>query len=266
MPGFWPDGKSPRPEILGGDPGKQRDALWQYLARGPEAGEPRGLALEPLVVAVTNEAVIIRRAFPGIGKRGIGVGYPAGISLSFDAGQMRLGSVWSGGFIEASALWRGQGAGQARILGKDVVNFPAGVAFAVLASPATAWPTNLAKQAEGIAFKGYSLDAQQRPTFRYEVGDALVEDTFRDVPAADAKAHLVRTLKFPQRPPPPGLHFRVAVDKVIEARGENAFAVGKGLLMKLSAPGIVREADGARELLLPVSAETKLEYHLVGKP
>ena len=89
MPGFWPDGKSPLPEVLGGDSGQQRDVLWQYLERGPEAREPQGLVLEPLVVAVTHEAVIIRRAFPGIGKRGIGVGYPGGINLSFDADQIR---------------------------------------------------------------------------------------------------------------------------------------------------------------------------------
>lgn len=266
MPGFWPDGKSPLPDILGGDPGRQRDALWQYLARGPEAGEPQGLVLEPLVVAVTNEAVIIRRAFPGIGKRGIGVGYPAGINLAFDAGQLRLGSVWSGGFIEASGIWRGQGAGQARILGRDTVDFPPGVAFAVLESLATAWPTNLAKQAEGFAFKGYSLDAQQRPTFRYEVGGVLVEDTFRDVKTGDAKPNLVRLLKFPQRPPPPGLHFRVMVDRLIEPSGGREFTVGKGLRLRLSAPGIVRESGDARELLLPVNGPFTIEYHLTGQP
>jgi len=266
MPGFWPDGKSPLPDVLGGDPGRQRDALWQYLARGPEAREPQGLVLEPLVVAVTNEAVIIRRAFPGIGKRGIGVGFPAGIHLSFDAGQMRLGSLWSGGFIEASGIWRGQGAGQARILGRDTVDFPAGVAFAVLESPTTPWPTNLAKQAEGFAFKGYSLDAQQRPTFRYEFGDVLVEDAFLDVKPGDAKPHFIRTLKFPQRPPPSGLHFRVAADKVIEPRGEREFAVGKGLRVRLSVPGVVRDANGAKELLLAVRGPFTVEYHLTAKP
>jgi hypothetical protein len=266
MPDFWPDGKSPLTNVLGGDPGRQRDALWQYLARGPEAGEPAGLTLEPLVVAVKYEAVIVRRAFPGIGKRGIGVGYPAGISLSFDAGQLRLGSVWSGGFIEASGLWRGQGSGQARILGGDVVSFPEGVAFAVLASPDAAWPTNLAKQAEGFAFKGYSLGARQRPTFRYGFGGMLVEDTFLDVKAGDAKPHFVRAVKFPQRPPPPGLHFRVAVDKAIEARGEDTFAVGNGLLVKLSAAGVTRDADGRKELLLPARGAFTVEYHLPGKP
>lgn len=266
MPNFWPDGKSPLPTVLGGDAGRQRDALWQWLARGPEAGEPRGQVLEPLVVAVTNEAVIIRRAFPGIGKRGIGVGYPAGIHLAFDAGQMRLGTMWSGGFIEASGLWRGQGAGQANILGRDRVNFPAGVAFAVLGTAATPWPTNLAKHADGFAFKGYRLDAQQRPTFRYEFNGILVEDQFLDVRGVSAKSHFVRTLKFPERAPPPGLHFRVAVDKVIEPRGEREFSVGQGLLVRLSAPGVVRDLEETRELLLPVSDTFTIEYHLPAKP
>ena len=140
------------------------------------------------------------------------------------------------------------------------------VAFAVLESPGTAWPTNLARQAEGFAFKGYSLDAQQRPTFRYEFGEALVEDTFLDVKVGDAKPHFVRSLKFPQRPPPPGLHFRVAVDKQIEARGENTFAVGKGLLVRVPPGAVVREAGAERELLLPVRGQFTLEYHLTGKP
>src|SRR6185369_9099098 len=113
--------------------------------------------------------------------RGIGVGYPSGLNLSFDAGQMRLGSIWSGGFIEASGVWRGQGAGNVQLLGRDAVHFPAGPAFAVLESATTPWPTNLAKQAEGLQFRGYTLDAKQRPTFRYQFGELMVEDHFLDV-------------------------------------------------------------------------------------
>ena len=266
MPNFWPDGKSPLPDTLGGDPRKQRDALWQYLLRGPEAREPQGLILEPLIVAVTNEAVMIRRAFPGIGKRGIGVGYPAGVNLAFDAGQIRLSSIWSGGFIEASPLWRGQGSGQARILGKDTVNFPPGVAFAVLNSQTTPWPTNLAKQAEGLAFKGYFLDAQQRPTFQYEFEEVPIEDAFLDVKSNDGKSHLARSIKFPKNPPPNGLRFRVAVDKVIEARSEREYAVGRGLLIRLPTSGVIRDQGDTRELLLPVTGTFTIEYHLLGKP
>lgn len=265
MPGFWPDGKSALPAVLGGDPGQQRDALWQFLAQGPEAGEPAGLVLEPLVVEVRDEAVIVRRAFPGIGKRGIGVGYPGGINLAFDAAQMRLASVWSGGFIEASGLWRGQGSGQARLLGKDVVNFPPGPAFAVLESPTTAWPAlDPTPGKPPFTFKGYTLDAQQRPTFRYALGDFTVEDAFIERRDSAGKLLLERTLKIPA--PPAGLHLRVAADKIIEPRGANEFAIGETLTVRLPAAPLVRDAGETKELLLPATAEMRLEYHLIAKP
>lgn len=267
MPGFWPDGKSPLPDLLGGDPGQQRNALWQYLAQGPEAGEPQGLALEPLVVEVKDEAVIVRRAFPGIGKRGIGVGYPGGINLAFDAAQMRLGSLWSGGFIEASAIWRGQGSGQARILGKDTVTFPPGLAFAVLQSPATAWPAlDATPRKSPDSFKGYTLDAQQRPTFRYALGGFLVEDFFIERAGPAGTRFLERSLKFPSAPPA-GMHFRVAAEKSIEPAGGNDFAIGRNLLIRLPSAPLLRNAGEQKELLLQVQGgELKLEYHLTAKP
>jgi mono/diheme cytochrome c family protein len=265
MPSFWPDGKSTLPDVLGGDPGQQRDALWQFLDQGPEAGEPAGLVLEPLVIAVKDEAVIVRRAFPGIGKRGIGVGYPGGINLVFDAAQMRLGSIWSGGFIEASGLWRGQGAGQARLLGKDTVNFPPGPAFAVLASPTAPWPVlDAAPGNSPFTFKGYSLDIRQRPTFRYAVRELTVEDSFVERRDAKGKLFLERTLRIPA--PPGGLHLRVAVDKLIEPRGTNEFAIGTSLLVRLPTTPLVRDTEAGKELLLPASPEMKLEYHLATKP
>lgn len=260
MPSFWPDGKSPLPDVLGGDPGRQRDVIWQYLSRGPEAGEPAGLVLEPLMLEVKDQAVIVRRAFPGIGKRGIGVGYPGGINLAFDASQMRLATLWSGGFIEASGLWRGQGSGQARLLGKDPVNLPAGPAFAVLATPDAPWPEAPAGKP---AFKGYQLDAQQRPTFRYAPGAFTVEDAFIERRDAAGKVFLERTLKVAS--PPAGLHFRVAADPSIEAKG-NESVIGGKLVVRLSPPFTVRDTGKGKELLLPAAAEMKLEYHLTTQP
>ena len=266
MPGFWPDGKSPLTNVLGGDSGQQRDALWQYLEQGPDASEPAGLVLEPLVVMVKDEAVIIRRAFPGIGKRGIGVGYPGGINLSFDAEQMRLASLWTGGFIEASGIWRGQGAGQARILGRDAIKFPPGPAFAVLTQPDLAWPVpDPTPRPRTVSFQGYTLDDRQRPTFRYVVDGFAVEDFFVERPDID-RLRLERTLRFPAAPPA-GLYLRVAVDNSIEPRGANEFAIGKSLVVRLSGPGRVRGAGAAKELLLPVTGgELKLEYHFNAKP
>ena len=253
MPGFWPDGKSPLPDVLSGDAGLQRDALWRYLSEGPEAGEPRGLVLEPLVIAVADEAVMLRRNYPGIGKRGIGVGYPSGISLSFDAGQMRLASMWSGGFIEASGVWRGQGSGQARVLGRDTITFPEGPAFAVLESATTPWPTNTARQAEGFQFKGYTLEARQRPTFRYQFGALNIDDRFLDVKDASGNAHFERTVSFSSGSLPEGLHLRLAADRSIVARSARDFNVGKTMRLRLSSPGIIRETADGHELLFPVT-------------
>jgi mono/diheme cytochrome c family protein len=261
MPNFWPDGKSALPAVLGGDPGMQRDALWRYLAQGPDAREPEGLVLEPLVIKVKDEAVIIRRAFPGIGKRGLGIGYPGGINLAFDAEQMRLASLWSGGFIEASPLWRGQGSGQARLLGGDVVNFPPGPAFAVIATPEAPWPVpDATPRPSPNSFQGYTLDAQQRPTLRYTVDGFAVEDFFRERRDADGRLYLERTLGFPAAPPA-GLHFRVAAEASIEPAGADAFAIGKKWLVRLPGPALLRLAGEIKELLLPVRGTMQVEYH-----
>ncbi|MGV3533239.1 MAG: DUF6797 domain-containing protein, partial [Chthoniobacteraceae bacterium] len=202
---------------------------------------------------------------PGIGKRGIGVGYPGGINIAFDAAQMRLGSVWTGGFIEASGLWRGQGSGQSRLLGKDTVSFPPGQAFAVLDSPDAAWPAiDETPRKSPYAFLGYTLDAKQRPTFRYSVDGIAVEDFFTERHAPDGKLYLERTLKIPA--PPAGMYFRVAAEKGIEQRDANAFAIGKNLLIRLTGAPRLRETDDTKELLIPVRGKMELEYHLAPNP
>ena len=53
-------------------------------------GSRRSSIIEPIELLATDEAVMLRRSYPGIGKRGIGVGYPNQVNLAFDAEQMRL--------------------------------------------------------------------------------------------------------------------------------------------------------------------------------
>lgn len=206
MPNFWPNGKAVRQNILDGDTGKQLDALWQYLEKREEARPPSGIVREPILVRPENgEAVILRRQYTGIGKRGIGVGYPSGMNLAFDAAQLRLGTVWKGEvFGEMSRVWRGQGSGMVIENTELKATFPVGPAFAKLDSISDDWPTlEIAKPAEGFQFLGYSLDKKQRPTFRYTFAGVTIEDFFEDKPG-----ELVRTLSF-DRAFPEGHFFRV---------------------------------------------------------
>ncbi len=253
MPGFWPGGKPTRPEILDGNTGKQIDAIWQYLSRGKEGRTPSGIRRKPLYYSSSNgEAVMLRRQYRGIGKRGIGVGYPAKINLSFDAGQLRLGSIWKGEFGEMSGVWRSQGSGNVNENTREVVRFPTGPAFAQLPSEDTPWPTlEEGEKAEGFQFLGYSLDTKQRPEFRYTYAGIEVRDYFVDSPG-----QLTRKLTFAE-PMPQNTYFRIANDEQLQAHQTegNSFKFPHGLKIELSRKGNVRKGT---ELIVPLEKASEL--------
>lgn len=269
MPSFWPGGKSSLPDVLDGNASRQRDALWQYLARGPEARQPTGIRLEPLKLVVKDEAVMLRRSYPGIGKRGIGVGYPGGVNLSFDAGQVRLASIWRGEFIEASGVWRGQGHGNVRIQGEDVVTFPEGPAFAALETAEQAWPKADGKRSAGFQFRGYTLDDKQRPAFEYDFNGVQIRDAFVDAKDADGRGFLRRTLSWESHASTDDLYFRVAAEAPIEKVSDTDYRIGKTLRVRLPRENVIRTRDQDAELVLPLKGRTtaKIEYHweIVGR-
>ena len=266
MPSYWPGGKSTRPDVLGGDRDQQIDAIWRYLSYGRESIPPSGIRPDPIPIVVPDDdAVIIRRQFEGIGKRGIGVGYPTGIHLSFDAGQLRLHSIWRGDFADATAIWSGQGAGNVKVCGSDQIRFPSGPAIAQLASSASPWPESKNLKAPDLKWLGYQLDAQQRPSFLYQLGTTKITDTFRDIPSE--RPHFERSISLPietlhnETP----LYLRITVDKSIKDLTNNEFQIGKKLRITLPAQGIIRPSlyeKGTHELLLPLKPGTSIiSYH-----
>ena len=161
MPSFWPNGVAIRKD-LEGDAKFQVEALWQYLVDGRQARMPRGVIREPLEIVVTNEAQMLRRSYPGIGKRGIGVGYPGGVNLAFDAEQIRLAMIWKGRFVDPAGAWYGQGSGNVRPMG-NAIKLPAGPELDDEAEP---WQVDTGRP-PNHQFKGYDLDDVRRPKFRY---------------------------------------------------------------------------------------------------
>lgn len=257
MPAFWPGGKAVRPEVLDGDPAHQIDAIWQFLSRGREARTPSGIRREPIEYGPgSGEAVMLRRQYQGIGKRGIGVGYPSGINLSFDAAQMRLGSLWKGGFGEMSGVWRGQGSGNVGERSRDVVRFPVGPALAQLESLETPWPVlEQAEKAPGFQFRGYTLDTRQRPTFLYRFKDLEIADRWVDQPDGPA---LTRTLQFSPAGPEQ-LYMRLAADPELKTgAAANTFRLPRGLLLKPDAAGVLRPSGENTELLVPLTGRSSL--------
>ena len=248
MPSFWPGERAIRKD-LEGEPREQLEAMWQYLLEGRQARMPSGVVRPPLEILATAEAVMLRRKYPGIGKRGIGVGYPGGVNMAYDAEQLRLGSVWAGNFAEASGVWRGQGSGNVRPLGRAIEFAPG----PELDFRRERWQVDDGRPPRH-RFRGYRLDDLRRPTFRYSFDeDVQVTDFFRNgqTAAADPTATnmvtLRREIELTSAQNRGDLGFRLAVGKKIESVDENEFVVDERLRLRIVSDQVAEIAQASDE-------------------
>jgi mono/diheme cytochrome c family protein len=255
MPSAWPNGKSFYPDILGGDAQKQIWAMWTYLSDGRKAATPQGLEHQAIELLVFDEAVVYRNFIEGAGARGIAVGYPQHVNLAFDAEDLRLATIWQGAFLDVSPHWSGRGAGFVGPLGDNVQAFPKGVALAVLPDDKASWPAQSARSLD-YRFRGYRLEKDRRPVFRYDVAGVQVTDDFQGDNDEKGTAFFRRALSF--RGKPEGtLYYRAAVHGKI-ATADGGFVVGDALRMRFEGGGrpIVRQHGNNQELLVPVDLAT----------
>ena len=242
-------------------PGMKKE---QALSKGGNPGRGGNSPAGNLLVA-EDEARIYRNFIAGAGSRGIGVGYPGGLNLAFNANTMDVALWWRGDFIDAARHWNGRGQGHQPPAGDSIANGTGGSPFGILTTSDQAWPTqHLRKDNErppqsegGYVFKGYRLSGPARiPTFRYAFGALQVEDT--PAPAGNsesADAGFARTLKLTGRPVA-NLYFRAASGSIEDAGG-GKFLIGDQLVMtfKSATPPVLRDANGKKELLIPIKFE-----------
>ena len=259
MPSFWPGGKAIRSD-LAGTPEEQIEALWQYLIDGRQARAPAGVVREPLEIVVDKEARMLRRSYNGIGKRGIGVGYPGGVNIAFDAEQMRVGSLWKGKFVEAGGVWRGQGHGKVRELNKPV-KFESGPELDDGNDP---WVVDNNRPPKH-QFKGYSLDKQQRPTFEYQFDTVSVQDFFTEFKGdGDGdKTNLRRTVTMTSVDGQGELAYRVATAEKITKAGD-VFVITPNLSIRITSDHEAKIVDknNTMRLMVPLALEPNKQQQL----
>ena len=247
MPSLWPNGKCLLPNLVGGDVDRQHAALWTYLSDGINAKFPEGLSRKNMEIVVGGEAVLYRGKIKGAGFRAIALGYPGQVNAAFDSNEGRLALVWRGRFLDVSPHWSNQGMGEISPLGGDVVRFPSGSAFAVLANNDSPWPNQPSKEL-GLKFIGYQLDAEKRPTLIYSFSNLKVEDLM----TSSDKRGLRRELKFTGIPLE-RLYYKLAAGKLVPTCKKSWRLNGElTITVNDETTPFVRGRGDKMELLVPI--------------
>jgi len=270
MPSFWDHGDVAFPNIAGGTMGSQIDAVWAYLSLGDKMALPAGLQSGGYELVPTDQPIVQRTSVapglfvPGkIGTRAIVVGYPELMSVGFDAGAVRLAVAWRGRFWDAGGQWEGRGGRSLNPLGTDILHMPDGPAFAVLSSPTEPWPKIVGEERNiGGQFKGYILDKNERPTFRYILDDMSIEE--QPIPMIGKTASLLRKFHLTAQKSIDGLYFVAASGSKVEQKSPGVWAAGDQYSVKINAPGLtptVRMDGAIQQLLIPVKFQDNKEVN-----
>lgn len=256
MPAPWPFGQATVRDVLDANVEQQMVAVWRFLSEGDKAAIPVGLVREPIELAAENTPILYRNFIEGGGSRAIGVGYPEKLNLAWDANDMRLAMAWHGAFIDASRHWNARGVGFEPPLGDHILKLPTGRPLAALSSPNDPWPQGLARE-QGFQFRGYQLDAQQRPTFRFQWEDLTVTDFIAPIVQEGRRdPQMQRTLTFSGSNTQPQRYFRLMNAKTIAATDvSNQWLIDDTWLLTIDSPvePLRRTINNQQELLLPVT-------------
>ena len=185
MPTVFLNGTSPFGDVLGGDPAKQRLAIWEYLSHAKQFPPPDGLEAPKNgdVLAASGEYQTLRTFMRDATARSMAIRFDNGVHLCFDMQACRLAYAWSGDFLDLNPVWGGRGGGLPGIKGTVFWHSPAGFPWDVTLSANTvpdfskhgndtslgaALPQDGKLYPTRLDFHGYQLTAGG-PTFRYEL-------------------------------------------------------------------------------------------------
>ncbi|MEO7214658.1 DUF1080 domain-containing protein [Mucilaginibacter sp.] len=197
---------------------------------------------------------------PGVRSvHAISVGGPEKTAYSYDLDNGTLLQGWHGGFVDATPMFHDRGNGTSRALG-SVTHFTAKpvLAIAKLANAQDKW--NADTTGTGFFTKGYILDSQERPAFKYYIYGNTVTDDVKILANGQGISREISLEK-----PAEGLYFLLASAAAVEDLGNGLYLLGdKAYYIQLadgSAKPVIRDADGRKQLI--VAMGSKLSYTLL---
>ena len=189
----------------------------------------------------------------------VNVGSSQQVHYTYDMDNGMIVQAWRGNFLDATPMWHSRGDGSSRPAGM-VQRFGKPVlAIERLSSPQAAWMGDT--MGSGYRPKGYILDANDRPAFRYIVYGTAVNDATTVIENGQG-LHREITLQGPAD----NLYVRLAEANTIEAVSDGLYLLNdKSYYIRLDNTGnakpIIRDAAGHKELIVPI--QTKISYSIL---
>lgn len=215
---------------------------------------------DPILVSAPANTVL--RSFMDIpgGTRivhAISVGSPDNVHYTYDLDKGAIVQVWRGGFLDATPMWYERGDGSSRPLGAVLRFGRPAFTMAKLSSPDEAWLTDTASD---FISKGYTVDKNDLPTFRYMKAGSMVEDAIRVLNNGEGFTREI-TVQHPA-----GIYYaRLASAKSIESANGMYVIDDRTYYIRIDDAGgakpVVRTINGRQELLVPV--QSLLRYSII---
>jgi len=220
--------------------------------RPAEAAPTNVNAVDPIHIDPSENYVL--RSFmdlPGSPRvvHAVSVGSPEKVHYTYDMDNATIIQVWRGGFLNATPMWHDRGDGSSRPLG-TVQRFGKPVqTLSRLLNGQSAWSTDTS--GTGYRPKGYVLDAQGRPTFKYSIYGLTVSDAINLLEKGQG---INRQISLSDSPS--GIYYRLAEAASITEVSQGLFLVDdQSYFLRLDntngAKAIIRDQNGRKELIIP---------------
>lgn len=189
---------------------------------------------------------------------GVSVGSPEQVHYTYDLDNGSVVQVWRGTFLDTTPMWDNRGDGSSRPTGMVQRFGRPALMLTPMSTDQTTWPTDTT----GSHFrpKGYKLDEQDRPTFRYMSYGATVEDQLRVLENGQG---FRRELSVQNASTP--LFARLISGNSIKPLENGLYVVDGQTYLRLDnlegASPSVRTVGGKQELIVPV--KSKLVYSIL---
>lgn len=217
-------------------------------------------SIDPLEYTVSKEPGIQRGFFEHHNKINtytMAVGIPGGLNYAYDLNTYGLLSVWRGRFIDVANMWTSRGESQRELPLGAVLELSGIPSLQSLADVEDVWQDTVAADKSPYTNRGYRIDTDGLPVFRYTFNGASVEESWKASPDSAGLVHRV-TVSYVAEVK--NVYFLLGNGSKVEALPQGGYAIDDKAYYLTAMNGvdlkdlqIIKAQDGRQALALPLA-------------